>query len=98
MTLPAVQKIDIGIGKIQMSGNTENTGGSFNLGFNINIQDQFMVSYTPIWSNVNGKSVRDYDFNLRIPYELTALKLGYRSLSSPQYNLDGPYAGLAFTW
>ncbi len=91
-------EIDPGIGKIRLDGNDANNGFSFTLPVLIHPTKNFGFECRPVWSRVNGNSIRDIDLSVLAGTDYVSLKVGYRVLKTGGEELKGPHIGLSIRY
>lgn len=91
-------EVDLGLGGIILDGQDRNSGVSATTPILIQPWDWLLVEFRPMWSNIHGSQINEYELGLLLNWEWTALKAGYRWTHSPNESLDGPFVGLSIRY
>ena len=91
-------ELDLALGAVQFDGEEEHWGFSVGTPILVHYNEHIGFEYRPTWSRINGNSIREGDLALLLGLDHLSLKIGYRTLRSPNLELDGPYAGVSVRW
>jgi len=87
--------INLGAGVSVLSGNENTSGLSLTVPFYWHFHKNMGVEYKPIVTSFNGNIVTDQDLGVLFSYKAASFIVGYRSLSSVEESLSGPYFGFS---
>ncbi|MBI5885563.1 MAG: hypothetical protein HZB85_03155 [Deltaproteobacteria bacterium] len=89
-------ELDMGIGRISMSGKDENSGASVTSPMNFYPHENICIRFAPTWNWINGNQVSDYDGSIAYINEFYSIRAGYRRMKAGEEVLDGPYFGMSY--
>jgi hypothetical protein len=95
--LPSVENdvsVSVGVGVGTMIGTTEINGLILSLPFAVKVNDTLSLELRPVFFNAEGTTIHDIDTAAIFSFGNVALRLGHRSISSPHFDIDGPYVGI----
>jgi len=98
MSYGEVVEIDLGFGGMILDGEDRDSGMSFTIPFLVRATDWLLVEFRPMWSDINGTRIDEYEAGVLLNWKFTSLKAGYRWLESPHESLNGPFLGLSFRY
>ena len=84
-------EFDIGLGQSVITGAGRTVVGAVSLRCRFTLGENVSMEILPVW----GGGMSDYELALYWGRQYGSLKIGYRSLSSPDVSLNGPFAGFA---
>ncbi len=85
----------IGIGRLYMRGNEDNSGFSITFPVKIYPSESFGIRIKPTYSWINGNAIDEYDLSVAYTKRYGSLQLGYRFLEADDEDLNGSYVGFA---
>ncbi len=85
-------EIDVGLGQTVIVGARRTVINAFSVRGRFRLGENFTVDFQPVW----GDKMNDYELALHYGGQFGSLKVGYRTVNSPEESLGGPFAGLAF--
>lgn len=88
-------EVDLGAGFMSISGDKTHSGGSVTLPIKIRPVKYLEIELRPLWADINGNFMQDYDAGIVITGRYAGVRAGYRWLLSPGECLDGPYLGIS---
>jgi hypothetical protein len=91
-------EVDLGLGGIILDGEERNSGFSATTPILIQPWDWLLVEFRPMWSNIHGSHINEYELGLLLNWKWAAFKAGYRWTHSPNESLDGPFLGLSIRY
>jgi hypothetical protein len=91
-------EVDLGVGSIILEGDERHSGLSTTTPIIIHPCDWFIVEFRPMWSNINGSAIDEYELGFLFNYDFMAIKAGYRWTRSPQESLNGPFIGASIRY
>lgn len=95
MSMSRFFEIDFGIGGIHLKDEHSHTGTSFTIPILIYPVKYFGLEFRPTYSNIDDNSLEDYDVGLYFHVLYMTLQAGYRSVSTENESLEGPYIGFS---
>lgn len=84
-------ELDIGAGQSVVEGWQRTGIGVMSFRGRYKFDQHFSIDFAPTW----GDGMDDYELALHVGRQYGSLKIGYRSLQSPDVSLSGPFAGAA---
>ena len=91
-------EVDLGVGSLILEGDERHSGLSTTTPIIIHPYDWLIVEFRPMWSNVNGSAIDEYELGFLFNYDFAAIKAGYRWTHSPHESLDGPFIGASIRY
>jgi hypothetical protein len=91
-------EFDIGLGSLFLAGDKTYSGFSFTTPLLYHPSEHFGVEFRPVWSNLEGSTIQDYDLAMLLGWRYVSLKAGYRWFLSNTASLNGPELGLVLRW
>lgn len=91
-------EVDLGVGAVILEGNETNAGFSFTTPILVRPYDWLLLEFRPIWSDINGASLNEYEAGVLLNWASIALKAGYRWTRGPNMSLNGPFFGLSIRY
>jgi hypothetical protein len=91
-------EVDLGLGGVVLQGNEKNSGFSTTLPILVHPCDWLIVEFRPMWSNMHGSDIEEYELGLLFNWDFAAIKTGYRWTHSPNESLDGLFIGLSIRY
>lgn len=90
----------VGLGAYAIEGSRRFDGLALTTPIGIYPGEWVGVEFRPAWAKVNGHTINDYDLSLSLGRKYAHVLLGYRWLGLPGDNqwINGPYAGLSFSF
>ena len=88
-------ELDLGAGGVILEGNESHTGRSFTTPVLIQPRDWIVVEFRPIWSEINGSNLTEYEAGVLLNWKHFSAKAGYHWTHSPERSLDGPFIGFS---
>ena len=75
-----------------------NSGFSWTLPVLVRPVDWLLVELRPMWSDLDGSRIDEYELGALFNWNFAAIKAGYRWTHSPNESLDGPFVGLSLRY
>jgi hypothetical protein len=91
-------EVDLGLGGIILDGDERNSGFSATMPILVQVYDWLIVEFRPMWSQIKGSGIDEYELGFLFNRDFAAIKAGYRWTHSPQESLDGPFIGLSIRY
>lgn len=91
-------EVDVGLGYLELNGNESASGASSTIPVKLRLLEYLGIEFHPIWSNINGNLIEDYDLSLTGGWRFLSVRAGYRWFTSGSSSLNGPHAGISFYW
>lgn len=91
-------EVNLGVGAIVLDGNETNTGFSYTTPVLVRPYDWLLLEFRPIWSEIKGSSIDEYEIGALLNWQNIAVKGGYRWTRSPNVSLNGPFFGLSIRY
>ncbi len=97
---PGSFQVGAGLGWYSIEGDQIQDGPALTVPVMLYPNDWFGVEFRPAWAVINDKVLSDYDVSASLGHRFAHLRLGYRWLwvQHEGHWLDGPYAGLSFSF
>jgi hypothetical protein len=97
---PGTFQIAAGLGGYSIRGMQKQDGVAFTLPLSFNPYDFIGFEFRPAWASINDRNISDYDISMSLGYLYLQGRIGYRWLwvQHDGHWLDGPYAGMTFTF
>lgn len=86
--------VDLGVGYGMLKGNNRNEGVILSMPVTVNAGGNLGFELRPSVFSTNNANIKELDIAVLVPIGQVAVKVGYRVLSSPNADIEGPYAGL----
>ncbi len=87
-----------GAGPFVLDGEETNTGFSLALPLRFRFSRGFGADLRSQWIRIKGNSVEDYDASAVFGEKSWFVRVGYRWMVAPWETLDGPYAGISYSY
>jgi hypothetical protein len=84
-------EVDIGLGQTTITDVQKTTFGTFSMPVRIVLGENMDVEFRPAWAG----TLSDYELALHLGQQYGSVKLGYRTLNSPDSSLGGPFLGIS---
>lgn len=91
-------RLGMGFGVYELVGNTYNSGPSVSFPMRLYSFEHVRMEFNPVFADINGNRIDDFDLNLSYVIYNSAFTLGYRYIQSPGSILRGPYVGYVLHW
>ncbi|MBN2686187.1 MAG: hypothetical protein JXR40_12975 [Pontiellaceae bacterium] len=90
----------IGVGGYSIHGQERHGGPALTVPIALYPTDWCGIEFRPAWAHICEKTISDYDVSLSVGHKFAHLRVGYRWLwvQGSGHWLDGPYAGLTFSF
>jgi len=90
----------IGVGGYSIHGQERHGGPALTVPMALYPTDWCGIEFLPAWAHICDKTISDYDVSLSVGHKFAHLRVGYRWLwvQGSGHWLDGPYAGLTFSF
>ena len=95
MSISRSFELDFGIGSINLKDENNHTGTSVTIPVLIYPVNYFGIEFRPTYSDINNNSIEDYDVGLYFHVLYITLQAGYRTVTTENESLEGPYVGFS---
>jgi hypothetical protein len=91
-------ELDLGLGVFEIEGNERNSGFSLTVPFLFHPNEIIGVELRPVWTQINGNSIVDFDMALLCGWRYFSVRAGYKSVWTTGASLNGPYIGISLRY
>ncbi len=88
-------ELGLGLGGVLLDGESASSGISVTCPVNWYPHPRLNLRFAPVFSQISGNAIRDYDLSVGYIRQYFSLRSGYRWIRAGSETIDGPYAGIS---